>query len=792
MELRVNKNSLDEGYLLHWYEITKVIGRGGFGITYLAHDNNLDRNVAIKEFMPEDFASREDDSTVQPKTGEQRQLYDWGLERFITEARTLAKFNHPNIVRVLSVFEENNTAYMVMEYAQGKDLSKIFKKEPKFTEERLLDTFIPVLDGLSLVHNAGFIHRDIKPANIYICDNNSPLLLDFGSARQSIGSKTKALTSLVTFGYAPYEQYNEGSGKQGPWTDIYSLGASIYFGITGKKPVDALFRGGSFLEKGIDTYEPVSLSEKGGEYSDNFLLAVDKALMFKIDERPKNILAWADMLLGKTQAPQLPDYMLNPPEVDDETELSWSDTELGYNTEISKAANSGTQGLVDAHGKRNTSKTQATVVRSKPAESEPYDEHEDSAYSDKQDSNEPSVKSTLLSFVKLNTKKIAIASVVIVFTTVIFVWMYSDATESENIEVTQKIEQYEIQKKKQEEIIQQQKIEARQAKNEKNRRDYFLRKARQAGSLEKYASPADDNAFYYYQQVLKIDKNNQAAKEGIATVETSLSRLANVAFENNQLNKSELYLDQLVIVNPESLDAKYLKQQIDNRRSQDKEIETWLSEARGHYKSKRYTSPENKNAYSVYRKILEKQVDNSEALTGIKNIQRYYIGLFDRNIKSSKFKKAQQDISVMKKIAVSDSNIKSMQNRLNEAKNKTKISKVSKPKKIIIKKLTIEQASSVIGQFKAALQTRNTTKIKRMSQFAAGRSQFLDQLHSQYRTINVKVLNFNLIPKDNRAHAEIQLSDLIDINGNKVSPGGWSKFKITIGYNKRNTLKVYW
>jgi serine/threonine protein kinase len=318
MEAGKNINSLHEGYLLHWYEIRRIIGRGGFGITYLAHDNNLDRYVAIKEFMPEDFSIRGSDSTVHPKTGDQRNLYEWGLERFIKEARTLAKFNHPNIVHVQSVFEQNNTAYMVMEYAEGEDLSTVYQKRSIFSEEQFLDTFIPVLDGLVLVHNSGFIHRDIKPANIYICDDDSPLLLDFGSARQSIGGKTKALTSLVTFGYAPYEQYNEGSGKQGPWTDIYSLGACIYVGITGQKPVDALQRGGNFLELGVDVYKPLSIIAKG-DYSENFLLAVDNALMFKISNRPQNIVEWADMLMGKTQAPKLPGDMFMLPEADDET-----------------------------------------------------------------------------------------------------------------------------------------------------------------------------------------------------------------------------------------------------------------------------------------------------------------------------------------------------------------------------------------------------------------------------------------------------------------------------------------
>ena len=174
--LQNDNNTLPPGYLLHWYEIIDVIGRGGFGITYLARDKNLDMLVAIKEYLPEDFANRKDNSTVQPKTGQQAELYDWGLERFVTEARILAKFTHPNIVRVLSVFEQNNTAYMVMEYAQGEDLSTVYKRRRKenqlLDEHEYLDIFIPICDGLSLVHNEGFIHRDIKPANIYICHDS--------------------------------------------------------------------------------------------------------------------------------------------------------------------------------------------------------------------------------------------------------------------------------------------------------------------------------------------------------------------------------------------------------------------------------------------------------------------------------------------------------------------------------------------------------------------------------------------------------------------------------------------
>lgn len=808
MELRPKKNSLDQGYMLHWYEITKVIGRGGFGITYLAHDNNLDRNVAIKEFMPEDFATRESDSTVHPKTGEQSELYDWGLERFIAEARTLAKFNHPNIVRVLSVFEENNTAYMVMEYAVGKDLSKIYKKEPKFDEERLLDTFVPIMDGLSLVHNAGFIHRDIKPANIYICENNSPLLLDFGSARQSIGGKTKALTSLVTFGYAPYEQYNEGSGKQGPWTDIYSMGASIYFGITGKKPVDALFRGGSFLEKGIDTYEPLSIIAKD-EYSENFLLAIDKALMFKIDERPKNILIWADMLLGKSEAPQLPEYMLHPPEADDATEMAWTDTELGYNTEISQASKNGLQGLVDRHGKRNTDKTEATVVRKKGSsiseKPEVVADTDDSAKPFA--SNDDKKSNKLASQLEKNWKIIALGGSAAIFLVSFISWFFTDSSTSEDIVEARQVEQQEAQKKAQlaqlalqqkktrqdklaQQALQQQKTQ--QAKDEILHLNDLLSSAEQSAIAQNYTQPVNNNALYFYQQVLKLDADNRTAKDGLENIESQLLDLANSMYESEKYKKAEDYLTQVILVNADSTGVKFIQDKLNKKQAQNTQISSWLSQADTHIKNNRYTSPENKNAFDIYRKILEQQSDNKQALEGIQNIQAYYALLFKSHISKLRLKSAERDIGIMKKISAPAADIIQMQKVLNKSKQQQLAKKKAKPKPRTVKKLNIEAVSNVVGKFKSALQNRNTRKIKNMSQFVPGRGQFVEQLHSQYRSLKVKVSNLRLIPKEKIAKAHIEISDLIDINDNKISPGNWSKFEIELRYNNRNQLKVYW
>jgi len=821
MELKKRKNSLEDGYLLHWYEIIKVIGRGGFGITYLAHDTNLDRDVAIKEFMPEDFASRESDSTVHPKTGEQKKLYDWGLERFIAEARTLAKFNHPNIVRVQSVFEENNTAYMVMEYAQGRDLSKIYKKEPTFSEERLLDTFIPIMDGLSLVHNAGFIHRDIKPANIYICDNNSPLLLDFGSARQSMGGKTKALTSLVTFGYAPYEQYNEGSGKQGPWTDIYSLGASIYFGITGKKPVDALFRGGSFLEKGIDTYEPVSILAKG-DYSDNFLLAVDKALMFKIEERPRNILNWAEMLLGKREAPQLPEYMLNPPEIE-HTELSWSDTELGYHTGISR--DTGTMGLVDAHGKRSASSHTSTEFNDtdrSPGQNEPLAKAkasedignngttvirprrtggEKSFVQGNDENNLPNNNISLLTRLGLtwpNPEKpwlpILALSIPLVFFVILLSWILGDSSTTDD--QTAKLRA--LQTKETQQVQQtQQTLDNSKAKTLKKN----LKLAKISYTQKNYTSPSEDNAFYYYQQILKQDAENQQAKKGIREIEDQLIRLAKSAYDNKEYTIAQNYLTQLKPVNAQSLDAKFLQDQLTAITIKKSQIEAWLSEAETHINNHNYTTPESKNAFNTYSEVLNQEPDNKRALAGIKTIQNHYKDLFNKHMSLSQLSNAERDIGVMQKISVSSSDIRNMQARLKtkQQKRRVKVAPPSikkKPVKQLPKKLNIEKVSKIIGEFKSVFQARNKNKLIRMSKLVPGRTQFIDQLFKEYKSFKIKVSKLQFISRENKASAHIDITDLIDKNGKKVNshslPGNWNKFDITVRYNRKNQLKVYW
>ena len=277
--------ALPQGTRIRDFEFHRVLGHGGFGITYLGWNMALDIPVAIKEYLPADLATREQDLSVVPQTTQAASDFQWGLERFLDEARTLARFQHPNIVRVHHFFEAHSTAYIAMDYVEGEDLSAYLTRKGPLREAELKGILDPLLSALEVVHRADFLHRDIKPGNIVLRDSDgSPVLLDFGAARQAIGAKSRSVTSIVTPGYAPIEQYSS-RGRQGAWTDIYALGGVCYRALTGQVPDDATDR---------VRHDPlVPVSERcAGQASPAFLSAIDAALAVDEEDRPPSVGAW--------------------------------------------------------------------------------------------------------------------------------------------------------------------------------------------------------------------------------------------------------------------------------------------------------------------------------------------------------------------------------------------------------------------------------------------------------------------------------------------------------------------
>jgi serine/threonine protein kinase len=281
--------ALPAGYGLQEYRIERLLGEGGFGLTYLALDENLNLKVALKEYMPGDLASRTADQSISPSSGDTVESFRWGKRRFLDESRTLASFRHPNIVRVMRFFEANGSAYMVMEFVEGAPLSDWIKPQRPLSEAYLRAFLMPLLDGLEVVHQAGYTHRDIKPGNIYVREDLTPVLLDFGSARMQASEHT----AVVSPGFAPFEQYHT-QGNQGPWSDLYALGGVLYWMVTGERPHEAIARA-------REDSMPSALQCGDREvYGVELLAAIDWALTPLEKERPQSVAEWREALLGIT------------------------------------------------------------------------------------------------------------------------------------------------------------------------------------------------------------------------------------------------------------------------------------------------------------------------------------------------------------------------------------------------------------------------------------------------------------------------------------------------------------
>ena len=287
-------SGLQVGVRIGEYEIVRELGFGGFGITYLARDRVLERLVAVKEYFPVEWGTRRTDGTMGPRTTSAAGDYAWGLERFVDEARVLARLDHPVIVRVHRVVEAAGTAYMIMEYVEGRSLAEELQVSGALPEARVRGLLSGLAEGLAAVHEAGLLHRDIKPANVMLRSRDgSPVLIDFGAAREQMGRQSRAVTAVLTPGYAPVEQYSA-KGRQGPWTDVYALGALAYAALSGRVPDDATER---MLEDRLVPLDTASATP----VSAGLARAVEAALVVDMRRRPQDTGEWL-ALLGEGDA----------------------------------------------------------------------------------------------------------------------------------------------------------------------------------------------------------------------------------------------------------------------------------------------------------------------------------------------------------------------------------------------------------------------------------------------------------------------------------------------------------
>lgn len=278
------------------YLIGRVLGQGGFGITYISWDMTLDLKLAIKEYFPLGIASRSSgEPSIEMPTGEFKEHYGFGLERYLNEAKTLARFSeHPNIVTVRDYFEANNTAYIVMSFIDGKTLEGYLKSAGgNIGYFQAHSIMMPVLDALKVMHEEGMLHRDVSPDNIIIGNDGRVVLIDFGAARQEMREKSKCFSVIIKAGYAPEEQYRS-RGNQGPWTDIYAAGSTLYRSITGKIPPDAIDR--------VSEETLIPPSHLGIDISESSEKALLKALAVKAGDRHLTVEDFQKELLG-TNAP---------------------------------------------------------------------------------------------------------------------------------------------------------------------------------------------------------------------------------------------------------------------------------------------------------------------------------------------------------------------------------------------------------------------------------------------------------------------------------------------------------
>lgn len=302
--------ALPHGTRIDHYEIIRVLGIGNFGVTYEAYSHRFHASCVVKELLPADYAMREATTkTIMPVSDDLADVFNHCRKDFQREATILHRIKHPNVMKVLDIFEANGTSYYVMPYARGTTFEEIITRAGpggRIPEREVLEVLHGVLDGLECVHNEGYLHRDIKPENILINEAGDPQLIDFGAARQLIGSRSRPMSAILTRGYAPFEQYSL-TQNQGPYTDLYALGAMFHRAVAGQLPPEAPDR----MDR--DQYRPLVDREDMSGYSLELRRAIDWALRSIPKERPQSVSEWRRVLPRPASKSPSPGSKTPPP-----------------------------------------------------------------------------------------------------------------------------------------------------------------------------------------------------------------------------------------------------------------------------------------------------------------------------------------------------------------------------------------------------------------------------------------------------------------------------------------------
>jgi tetratricopeptide (TPR) repeat protein len=637
VEQVVYRNALQQGFKIHWYRIERVLGQGGFGITYLAFDPNLQQHVAIKEYLPSEFASRTSDWSVHPLTDDHADHFNWGLGRFINEGQTLARFKHHNIVQVFSIFEANHTAYMVMAYERGESLQEMLARRKTLPEAELLGIVLPILDGLEKVHKTGFIHRDIKPANIVIREDGSPVLLDFGSARQALGQETKTLTAMVSPGYAPFEQYYSKSDKQGPWSDIYGLGATMYRAVVGTVPTASVDRSHAYLKASKDVLYPALKAAKG-KYSVPFLRAIDHALQFKEEERPQTVSEWRKELTVKAPQERNGRLLMFAASafvillVVAGVGLYWKQ----YRTEQTKQV-------------KISHVAEEAQAKAKAAEEAKRAEAARVAEEEKKKAGEERKKAEQI------------------------------AQAQAQAEAAEKQKQAEGERKKAEQArLAQELAQRQQAEQQKQKLADLLKQAGVDLAAGRLTTPENGNAVSHYREVLNLDAGNAEAQKGLHEVARRLAAQAQQSQQAKDYDKAGKLLalalqispqDQLVLDQQKRLDDEQKKSEEEQNKT--KTTTDLLQKADADLKAMRLTSPPKNNALERYQAVLKDDPANARAKDGMQAVADKYVELAKQATAAKQYDKAENYLKQAEGITPDAENIKLASEALNTQRQQT-------------------------------------------------------------------------------------------------------------------------